>query len=101
MHITTLFKNEDSILYVLTKQLLCMMDIFFFNEQKATSHESCNYPILELIKDGIFKEEEWFKIPNVANVFWNHMPKTRELHNYLAKVNKVVNMVTCIAIYPN
>ena len=41
-----------NVLHVLTKQPLSTKDIFLFNEPRATSHESCNYSILESIKDG-------------------------------------------------
>ena len=40
------------VLHVLTKRPLCTTDIFLFNEPRAVNHESCNYSILESIKDG-------------------------------------------------
>ena len=65
--------------HVLTKQPPSMKDIFLFNKPRATSHESCDYSILESIKDGIAVLSEYnnvmrFKIPNVV-VFSNHIPK--------------------------
>ena len=41
-----------NILHALTKQPLSTKDIFLFNEPRTTSHELCNYSILESIKDG-------------------------------------------------
>ena len=60
-----------------------MKDIFLFNEPRATSHESCDYSILESIKDGSAvtkynNDVMRFKIPNVVVVFSNDMPNTRE-----------------------
>ena len=62
-----------------------MKDIFLFNEARATSHESCNYSIVESIKDGTAVSSKYnndvvrFKIPNAVVVFSNHMPSIREL----------------------
>ena len=68
-----------------------------FNEPRATSHESCNYSILESIKDGTAVSSKYnndvmrFKIPNVVVVFSNHMPNTRELSKDLWKIFWIVN----------
>ena len=62
-----------NVLPVLTKQPLSTKDIFLFNESRATSHESCNYSILESIKDGTAVSSKY------NNDVSNHMPNTREL----------------------
>ena len=86
-----------NVLHVLTKQPLSMNDIFLFNEQRATSHELCNYSILESIKDGTAVSSKYnndviqFKIPNVVVVFSNHMPNTRELSKDRWKIFRIVN----------
>ena len=41
-----------NVLHALTKQPLSTKDIFLFNEPRLTSHEICNYSILESIEDG-------------------------------------------------
>ena len=58
--------------------------------------ESCNYSILESIKDGSAVSSKYnnegmrFKIPNVV-VFSNHMPNTRELSKDRWEVFRIVN----------
>ena len=42
-----------NVLHVLTKRPLSTTDIFLFDVPRAITHESCNYYILESIKDGI------------------------------------------------
>ena len=64
-----------NVLHVLTKQPLSTKDIFLFSEPRATSHESCNYSILESIKDGTAVSSKYnndvtrFKIPSVVVVY--------------------------------
>ena len=71
-------------------------DIFVFNEPRAITHESCNYSILESIKDGTAVSSKYnndvmrFKIPNVVAVFSNHMPNMKELSKDRWKVFRIV-----------
>ena len=44
--------KTPNVLHVLTMRPLSTTDIFLFNEPRAITHESCNYSILESIKDG-------------------------------------------------
>ena len=80
---------------VLIKQPLSTKDIFLFNEPRATSHESCNYSILESIKGGAAVSLRYnndvmrFKIPNVVVLFSNHVPNTRELSNDRWKIFRI------------
>jgi len=77
--------KSANVLHVLTKRPLSTTDIFFFNVPRAVTHESCNYSILESIKDGTAVSSKYnndvirFKILNVVVVFSNHMPNTKEL----------------------
>ena len=69
---------------------------YVFNEPSSTSQESCNYFILESIKDGTAVSSKYndvmrFKIPNAVVVFSNHMPNTRELSNDRWKIFRIVN----------
>ena len=85
-----------NVLYVLTKQPLSTNVIFLFNGPRATSHESCNYSILESIKNGTVvskynNDVMRFKIPNVVVAFSNHMPNTRELSKDRWKIFRIVN----------
>ena len=85
-----------NVLHVLTKRPLSTTDIFLFNEPRALNHESCNYSILESIKDGTAVSSKYnndimrFKIPNVVVVFSNHMPNTRELSKDRWKIFRIV-----------
>ena len=87
--------KTGNVLHVLTKQPLSTKDIFLFNEPRGTSHESCNYSILESIKDGTAvtkynNDVMRFKIPNVVVVFSNHKPNTRELSKDRWKIFRIV-----------
>ena len=70
-------------------ELLSTKNIFLFKESRATSHESCNYSIVESIKDGTAVSSKYnndvmrFTIQNVVVVFSNHIPITRELEDIL------------------
>ena len=85
-----------NVLHVLTKRPLCTTDIFLFNEPRAVNHESCNYSILESIKDGTAVSSKYnndvmrFKIPNVVIVFSNHLPRTKELSKDRWKIFTIV-----------
>ena len=74
-----------NVLHVLTKRPLSTTDIFLFNVPRAITHETCNYYILESIKDGIAVSSKYnnnimrFKVPNIVIVFSNTPPNTREL----------------------
>ena len=74
-----------NILHVLTKRPLSSTDIFLFNETRAINYESCNYSILESIKDGIAVASKYngdflqFKVPNVVIAFSNTQPKMKQL----------------------
>ena len=86
-----------NILHALTKQPLSTKDIFLFNEPRATSHELCNYSILESIKDGTAVSSKYnndvirFQIPNVVVVFSNHMPNIRQLSKDRWTIFRIVN----------
>ena len=88
--------KTGNVLHVLTKRPLSTTDIFLFNEPRALNHESCNYSILESIKDGTAVSSKYnndvmrFKIPNVVVVFSNHMPNTRELSKDRWKIFRIV-----------
>ncbi len=77
--------KTSTVLHVLSKRPLCSTDIFLFNERRAMNNETCNYEILESIKDGIAVSSKYnsdilqFKHPNVVVVFSNNTPNTREL----------------------
>ena len=85
-----------NVLHVLTKRPLSTTDIFLFNEPRAINHESCNYSILESIKDGTAVSSKYnndvmrFKIPNVVVVFSNHIPNTRELSKDRWKIFRII-----------
>ena len=93
-----------NVLHALTKQPLSTKDIFLFNEPRATSHELCNYAILESIKDGTAVSSKYyndvirFKIPNVVVVFPNHMPNTRQLSKDRWKIFRIVKADTTIQV---
>ena len=74
-----------NVLHALTKRPLSTTDIFLFNEPRAINHESCNYSILESIKDGTAVTSKsnndivTFKVPNVVVVFSNSIPTMKQL----------------------
>lgn len=88
--------KTSNVLHVLTKRPLSTTDIFLFNEPRAVTYESCNYSILESIKDGTAVSSKYnndvmrFKIPNVVVVFSNHMPSTKELSKDRWKVYRIL-----------
>ena len=88
--------KTSNVLHVLTKRPLSTTDIFLFNEPRAVTHESCNYSILESIKDGTAVSSKYnndvmrFKIPNIVVVFSNHMPSTKELSKDRWKIFRIV-----------
>ena len=85
-----------NVLHVLTKRPLSTTDIYLFNEPRAVNNESCNYSILESIKDGTAVSSKYnndvmrFKIPNVVVVFSNHLPSTKELSKDRWKIFRIV-----------
>ena len=85
-----------NVLHILTKRLLSTTDIFFFNELRAVTHKSCNYSILESIKDSTAVSSKYnndiirFKVLNVVVVFSNHIPNTKELSQDRWKVFHIV-----------
>ena len=85
-----------NVLHALTKQPLTTKDIFLFNEPRSTSHELCNYSILESIKDGSAVSSMYnndvvrFKIPNVVVVFSNQMRNSRQLSKDRWKIFRIV-----------
>ena len=89
--------KTTNVLHVLTKQPLSTKDIYLFKEPRGTSHELCNYSILESIKDGTAVSSKYnndvmrFKIPNVVVVFSDHLPNTRELFKDRWKIFRIVN----------
>ena len=74
-----------NVLHALIKRPLSSTDIFLFNEPRATKQESCNYSIIESIKDGTAVTSKYnndiirFKIPNIVVVFSNDIPNWEEL----------------------
>ena len=88
--------KTPNVLHVLTKRPLCTTDIFLFNEPRAVTYESCNYSILESIKDGTAISSKYnndvmrFKIPNIVVIFSNHMPRTKELSKDRWKIFQIV-----------
>ena len=74
-----------NVLHALTKRPLSSTDIFLFNQPRSVNEGSCNYSIIEAIKDGTAVSSKYnnniirFKIPNVLVVFSNEMPKWDEL----------------------
>jgi len=88
--------KTSNVLHVLTKRPLSTTDIFLFNEPRAVTYESCNYSILESIKDGTAVSSKYnndvmrFKIPNIVVVFSNHMPSTKELSKDRWKIFRIV-----------
>lgn len=76
-------KTTD-IFNVLKNKPTCIADIFLFNERLALNNESCNYTVLEAIKDGKAISSKYkcdrmqFKIPNIV-IFSNRNPNTRDL----------------------
>ena len=85
-----------NVIHALTKQPLSTKDMFLFNEPRSTSHELCNYSILESIKDGSAVSSKYnndvlrFKIPNVVVVFSNQMPNTGQLSKDRWKIFRIV-----------
>ena len=77
--------KTPNVLHALTKQPLSSIDIFLFNEPRAKNYETCNYSILESIKDGIAVSSKYnndvvhFKVPNIVIVFSNSQPKMNQL----------------------
>ena len=67
-----------------------------FNEPRAVTYESCNYSILDSIKDGTAVSSKYnndvmrFKIPNVVVVFSNHIPSTKELSKDRWKIFRIL-----------
>ena len=82
-------------LHVLSKRPLSTTDIFLFNERRAMSNETCNYTILESIKDGIAIFSKYssdllnYIVPNTVLVILNRIPNTKELskHNFLTEAS--------------
>ena len=77
--------KTSNVLHALTKQPLSQIGIFLFNEPRAKNFETCNYSILESIKDGIAVASKYnndivhFKTPNIVVVFSNNQPKMKQL----------------------
>ena len=88
--------KTPNVLHVLTRRPFSTTDIFLFNEPRAFNYESCNYSILESIKDGTAVSSKYnndvmrFKTPNTVVVFPNHMPKTKELSKDRWKIFRIV-----------
>ena len=89
--------NTQNVLHVLSKRPLCTTDIFLFNERCAVNNETCNYTILESIKEyGMAVSSKYdgdilyFETPNVVRVFSNHVPNTKELSKEWWKIFCVV-----------
>ena len=88
--------KTPNVLHVLTKRPLSTTDIFLFNKPRAVTYESCNYSILESIKDGTAVSSKYnndvmrFKVPNVVIVFSNSMPSTKELSKDRWKIFRIV-----------
>ena len=82
---TNLVPIFDSLL-LLSKLPLIEVDMFLFNDVRATSVETepC-YNLLEMIKDGRAVSSKYltkalrFKVPNVVMVFSNVYPDTKQL----------------------
>ena len=61
------------------------------------NNDTCNYTILESIKDGIAVSSKYnssilqFKIPNVLVVFSNHIPNTKELSKDRWKIYRILS----------
>ena len=87
--------NSRNVLHVLSKRPLSTTDIFLFNERRAMSNETCNYTILESIKDGIAVSSKYnsdllhFKVPNTVVVFSNQIPNTKELSKDRWKIFRI------------
>ena len=85
-----------NVLHVLTKRPLSTTDIFLFNVPRAITHETCNYYILESIKDGIAVSSKYnnniirFKVPNIVIVFSNTPPNTKELSKDRWKIFRIL-----------
>ena len=85
-----------NVLHVLTKRSLSTTDIFLFDVPRAITHETCNYYILESIKDGIAVSSKYnndiirFKVPNVVIVFSNSSPNTTELSKDRWKIFQIL-----------
>jgi len=88
--------NTQNVMYILNKRPLCTTDIFLFNERRALNNETCNYTILESIKDGIAVSTKYnsdilqFKVPNVVIVFSNHIPSTKQLSKDRWKIFRIL-----------
>ena len=77
--------KTSNVLHALRKRPLSSVDVFLFNEPRAINYESCNYSILESIKDGIAVSSKYdndiihFKTPNTVIVFSNGCPSMKQL----------------------
>ena len=86
-----------NVVYVLRKRPFCSTDIFLFNERRALNNDTCNYTILESIKDGIAVSSSYsssilqFKIPKVLVVFSTHIPNMRELSKDHWKIYRILS----------
>jgi len=87
--------NSRNVLHVLSKRPLSTTDIFLFNERRAMNNETCNYTILESIKDGLAVSSKYnsdllhFKVPNTVVVFSNRVPNTKELSKDRWKIFRI------------
>ena len=85
-----------NVLHVLTKRSLSTTDIFLFDVLRAITHETCNYYILESVKDGIAVSSKYnndiirFKVPNILIVFSNSPPNTKELSKDRWKIFRIL-----------
>ena len=74
-----------NILHALSKRPLSSIDFFLFNIPRSIHYDSCNYYILEAIKDGTAVSSKYdneilrFKTPNVVVIFSNTMPNWDKL----------------------
>jgi hypothetical protein len=91
-------KNSTSnILHVLSKRPLSSTNIFLFNEARSINHETCNYTVLEQIKDGIAMTSKYnndvirFRIPNIVIVFSNTKPAITQLSKDRWKIYNITN----------
>ena len=86
-----------NVLHALTKRPLSSVDIFLFNLPRSVDHDSCNYFILESIKDGTAVSSKYnneilrFKSPNVIIIFSNDMPNWGKLSADRWKVFRIEN----------
>ena len=77
--------GSGDVLHALSKRPLSSVDIFLFNQPRATEVDLLNYGLLESIKDGSAMSSKYssdvlrFKIPNIVIVFSNKPPITTRL----------------------